>query len=78
VKDVKKVAGSCAGWVKAGYCAATSQYSTYMSNNCGKSCQANEPWGNAPANCGKWAKEGYCSGSYAGYMKSNCVLACSC
>ena len=72
----------CEYWSSLGYCSSTSQYYTYMQQNCKKSCgkcKASKCVLGAdldPSNtCRIWKAQGYCSTSYD-YMKDRCSKTC--
>jgi len=74
---------SCRAWANAGYCHASSQYATWMADNCKLSCGSCSGSGDADcgdddSHCPHWAASGYCEDSsvYAPHMRSTCKLSC--
>ena len=77
----------CGWWKSQGYC-SSSQYLSYMRENCGTTCrmcaieqnaQTNGkvcPADNAGVSCSQYVSQGYCHGTYAEYMKENCATSC--
>uniref|UniRef100_A0A914DND9 Metalloendopeptidase n=1 Tax=Acrobeloides nanus TaxID=290746 RepID=A0A914DND9_9BILA len=78
----------CDYWKSQGYCSSSSQYYSYMTQNCPKSCGTcsappTQPpcvnSGAADADCNYWAGLGYCDTSsvYYTWMTQNCQKACA-
>uniref|UniRef100_A0A914EJE6 ShKT domain-containing protein n=1 Tax=Acrobeloides nanus TaxID=290746 RepID=A0A914EJE6_9BILA len=78
----------CDYWKSQGYCSSSSQYYSYMTQNCPKSCGTcsappTQPpcvnSGAADADCNYWAGLGYCATSsvYYTWMTQNCQKACA-
>ena len=78
----------CDYWKSLGYCSSSSQYYSYMTQNCPKSCGTcsappTQPpcvnSGAADADCNYWAGLGYCATSsvYYTWMIQNCQKACA-